>query len=154
MMWRATPPFRADHVGSLLRPQVLKDARAQRERGEITDQQLTEIEDRAIRDVIAKQEGAGLQGISDGEFRRSFWHLDFLEQIGGVETYPAEQGLPFQGGTARIKGLKVSGKIQAGLHPMLEHFRFLKAAMLSRFPDFKPPAAVSQPARLSPVDHQ
>ncbi len=131
-MSRVTPPFRADHVGSLLRPQVLKDARAQRERGEITEQQLKEIEDRAIREVIARQEGAGLQGITDGEFRRSFWHLDFLEQLDGVETYPAEQGLPFQGGTARIKGLKVSGKIQAGLHPMVEHFKFLKAHVPSK----------------------
>jgi len=79
-MLRVTPPFRADHVGSLLRPQYLKDARAQRSRGEITRQQLREIEDRAIREVISKQESVGLEGITDGELRRSFWHLDFLER--------------------------------------------------------------------------
>ncbi|MBZ5632192.1 MAG: 5-methyltetrahydropteroyltriglutamate--homocysteine S-methyltransferase [Acidobacteriia bacterium] len=126
-MLRATPPFRADHVGSLLRPQFLKDARAQREAGEISAEQLQEVEDRAIREVIAKQESAGLQGITDGEFRRSFSHLDFLEQLDGVESYPAEQGLPFQSGLPRIKGIKVTAKINAGLHPMIEHFKFLKA---------------------------
>jgi methionine synthase II (cobalamin-independent) len=131
-MLRDAPPFRADHVGSLLRPQYLKDARARRERGEISVQQLTEIEDRAIREVIAKQEDVGLQGITDGEFRRSFWHLDFLEQLDGVESYPAEQTLLFQDGTARIKGIKVTGKIQAGLHPMIEHFKYLKANVPSK----------------------
>ena len=125
-MLRVTPPFRADHVGSLLRPQYLKDARAQRSRGEITPQQLREIEDRAVREVISKQESVGLEGITDGELRRSFWHLDFLEHLTGVECYPAEQGLAFKGGTARIKGMKVTGKIQAGVHPMIEDFKYLK----------------------------
>jgi methionine synthase II (cobalamin-independent) len=124
---RATPPFRADHVGSLLRPQYLKDARGRRERGEITPQQLRETEDRAIRELIAKEESVGLQSITDGEFRRAYWHLDFLEQFAGVETYPAGQGVQFKGGMARIKGIKVTGKIQAGPHPMIEHFKFLKA---------------------------
>jgi 5-methyltetrahydropteroyltriglutamate--homocysteine methyltransferase len=126
-MLRVTPPFRADHVGSLLRPQYLKDARVRRERGEITPQELRETEDRAIRDVIAKQESVGLQSVTDGEFRRAFWHLDFLEQLSGVETYPADQGVQFKGGMARVKGIQVTGKIQAGPRPMLEHFRFLKA---------------------------
>jgi 5-methyltetrahydropteroyltriglutamate--homocysteine methyltransferase len=124
---RATPPFRADHVGSLLRPQYLKDARGRRERGEITPQQLRETEDRAIRELIAKEESVGLQSITDGEFRRAYWHLDFLEQFAGVETYPAGQDVQFKGGMARIKGIKVTGKIQAGPHPMIEHFKFLKA---------------------------
>ena len=126
-MQRAHPPFRADHVGSLLRPQYLKDARARRDAGEISAAQLKEIEDRAIRELIARQESIGLESITDGELRRSFWHLDFLEQLAGVESYPAAQGLPFKGGTARIKGIKVTGRVQAGVHPMLEHFRFLKA---------------------------
>ena len=126
-MLRVTPPFRADHVGSLLRPQYLKDARAQRERGEITPQHLREIEDRAIRELIAKQESVGLQSITDGEFRRAFWHLDFLEQFGGVETYPAGQDVQFKGGMARIKGIKVTGKIQTSSHAMTEHFKFLQA---------------------------
>jgi 5-methyltetrahydropteroyltriglutamate--homocysteine methyltransferase len=126
-MLRAIPPFRADHVGSLLRPQYLKDARAQRERGEITASQLKEIEDRAIKELIAKEEAVGLQGITDGEFRRAFWHLDFMEGLEGVETYQAEKGIQFMGGITKPTGLKVTSKIKAGVHPMLEHFKFLKA---------------------------
>jgi len=126
-MLRATPPFRADHVGSLLRPQYLKEARAQRERGEITSLQLKETEDRAIRELIAKEESIGLEGITDGEFRRAFWHLDFLEEISGVESYAADQRIQFKGGQAKIKGIKVTSKIRAGLHTMIEHFKFLKA---------------------------
>ena len=126
-MLRAVPPFRADHVRSLLRPQPLKDARAQVSAGEIPAQQLRETEDRAIREVIAKQESIGLEGITDGEFRRTFWHLDFLEHLSGVESYQACQRLEFSGGPAKVKGIKVTSKIRAGLHPMIEHFKFLKA---------------------------
>jgi 5-methyltetrahydropteroyltriglutamate--homocysteine methyltransferase len=126
-MRRALPPFRADHVGSLLRPQHLREARAQRDSGEISALQLKEVEDRAIQDLIAKQDAIGLDGITDGEFRRAFWHLDFLEQLQGVESYPAGQSVQFKGGTAKVKGLKVKAKIQAGVHPMVDHFKFLKA---------------------------
>jgi 5-methyltetrahydropteroyltriglutamate--homocysteine methyltransferase len=75
---RNKPPFRADHVGSLLRPAALKKAREQRARGEISPPDLTELEDREIERIIRKQEEVGLQSITDGEFRRSWWHLDFL----------------------------------------------------------------------------
>ena len=78
-------PFRADHVGSLLRPGMLLQARAQRARKNITAGQLREIEDAAIRDVVKLQEDAGMHGVTDGELRRDYWHLDFLTQIGGVE---------------------------------------------------------------------
>jgi 5-methyltetrahydropteroyltriglutamate--homocysteine methyltransferase len=115
----------------LLRPRHLREARARCDSGEISAQQLKEIEDRAILDLIAKQEAIGLNGITDGEFRRGFWHLDFLEQLQGVESYPAGQSIQFQGGQAKIKGLKVTAKIEAGVHPgvhpMIEHFKFLKA---------------------------
>jgi methionine synthase II (cobalamin-independent) len=131
-MLRTIPPFRADHVSSLLRPQSLKDARAQCERGEIPAQELREIEDRAIREVIAKQESIGLEGITDGEFRRTFWHLDFLEHLSGVESYQAGQRLEFRGGQARVKGIKVTSKIRAGVHPMIEHFKYLKANVPSK----------------------
>ncbi len=77
MSQRTKPPFRADHVGSLLRPAALKKAREQRAKGEIAPAQLKEIEDREIERVISKQEEVGLQAITDGEFRRSWWHLDF-----------------------------------------------------------------------------
>ncbi|MGH9255230.1 MAG: 5-methyltetrahydropteroyltriglutamate--homocysteine S-methyltransferase [Vicinamibacterales bacterium] len=78
------PPFRADHVGSWLRPQRLKDARARFQRSEITREQLRAIEDDAIRDVVGKQEAIGLQSVTDGEFRRTFFHIDFLERLQGV----------------------------------------------------------------------
>lgn len=78
-------PFRADHVGSLLRPSKLQQARIQRLRKNITAEKLREIEDESIREVVKLQEDAGLQGVTDGELRRDYWHLDFLTQIGGVE---------------------------------------------------------------------
>ena len=83
---RIAPPFRADHVGSFLRPKFLLDVRDQRARGEITAEQLREVEDRAITDIVAFQQDAGLQSITDGEFRRTYFHIDFLEKIGGVKT--------------------------------------------------------------------
>jgi 5-methyltetrahydropteroyltriglutamate--homocysteine methyltransferase len=81
---RLNPPFRADQVGSLLRPQALKEARARFQRSEITKEQLRAIEDDAIRDVVKKQEAIGLQSITDGEFRRTFFHIDFLQKLAGV----------------------------------------------------------------------
>jgi 5-methyltetrahydropteroyltriglutamate--homocysteine methyltransferase len=83
-MPRLNPPYRADHVGSLLRPQHLKEARARCERGEISSDELRAIEDDAIRDVAKKQEAVGLQSITDGEFRRTFFHIDFLQKLAGV----------------------------------------------------------------------
>ena len=90
-MPRTKPPFRADHVGSLLRPAALKQARGKRERGEITAEELKTIEDREIETVIRKQEEAGLRSVTDGEFRRAFWNYDFLGQIDGVEAYLGER---------------------------------------------------------------
>ncbi len=87
------PPFRADHVGSMLRPQSLLDARAKRKNGEITVEQLREAEDAAITENIAVQESAGLEAITDGEFRRTFFHIDFLEQLKGVVV---KGGLPMK----------------------------------------------------------
>ncbi len=86
MSVRTRPPFRADHVGSFLRPQALLDARDRRKKGEITAAALREAEDAAIRDVVRFQEDLGLQGVTDGEFRRTYFHIDFLEQLAGVET--------------------------------------------------------------------
>ena len=78
------PPFRADHVGSFLRPQRLAEARDKHAAGELSAEGLREIEDACIREVAAKQEEVGLQGITDGEFRRTFFHVDFLERLEGV----------------------------------------------------------------------
>ncbi|MGB7856400.1 MAG: 5-methyltetrahydropteroyltriglutamate--homocysteine S-methyltransferase, partial [Pseudolabrys sp.] len=95
MSKRTEPPFRADHVGSLLRPAALKQAREQRAKGEITLVQLKEIENREIERVIKKQEGVGLQSITDGEFRRSWWHLDFLWGLNGIEKHIMDTGVAF-----------------------------------------------------------
>ncbi len=80
---RTNPPFRADHVGSLLRPPRLRDARAKAATGKISSDELRQIEDECIRDVVALQENAGLQVITDGEFRRTYWHFDFLSGFDG-----------------------------------------------------------------------
>lgn len=127
-MKRTKPPFRADHVGSLLRPAELKEARLQRKDGKITAEQLRAVEDRAIADVIRKQQDVGLQSITDGEFRRSWWHFDFLGGLDGVEYYTsAEKGIQFAGVQTRAEGVRVTGRIGYSGHPMVDHFRFLKA---------------------------
>ena len=86
MTSRTTPPFRADHVGSFLRPAFLLEARGQRARGEISAAQLRAVEDRAVTEIVRFQQDCGLRSITDGEFRRTYFHIDFLEQLGGVKT--------------------------------------------------------------------
>jgi 5-methyltetrahydropteroyltriglutamate--homocysteine methyltransferase len=127
MTQRTKPPFRADHVGSLLRPAALKAARERHAKGEISAAALREVEDREIEAIIKKQEAAGLQSISDGEFRRSWWHLDFLWGLDGVERHVMDSGIAFAAVTTRNEGTRVSGKLGFSGHPMLEHFKFLKA---------------------------
>jgi 5-methyltetrahydropteroyltriglutamate--homocysteine methyltransferase len=127
MMQRDTPPFRADHVGSLLRPPALKEARARHQSGEISAAELKSAEDRAIEDVIAQQAAAGLRSATDGEFRRSMWHFDFLERLDGCEPFTPEQGIAFKGVATKAKGVRVVGKLAFSGHPMLEHFRYLAA---------------------------
>jgi 5-methyltetrahydropteroyltriglutamate--homocysteine methyltransferase len=126
-MRRQKPPFRADHVGSLLRTGPIKDARAKRAKGEISDAQLREIEDREIPRMIKQQEAAGLQSITDGEERRAWWHLDFLEALDGTEAYDMPQGVQFHGVQTKPKGVRTVGKLGFSGHPMIEHFKFLKA---------------------------
>jgi 5-methyltetrahydropteroyltriglutamate--homocysteine methyltransferase len=124
---RKVPPFRADHVGSLLRTAPLKEARARRERGEITAAQLKEVEDHEIISIIGKQEAAGLKSITDGEFRRAFWNYDFLGHLDGVEAYLGERKIKFQGVNPKPMMLRVTGKLGSfSGHPMLEHFKFVK----------------------------
>jgi len=124
---RNSPPFRADHVGSLLRPPILKDARARHERGEISDGYLRTVEDAAIERAIARQAEIGLRSATDGEFRRAMWHFDFLEGLDGVESFRSDHGIAFKGGIeTQAKGLRVTGKIGFSTHPMLDHFRFLR----------------------------
>ena len=127
MTQRSRPRFRADHVGSLLRTAPLKEARARRERGEISDEALKAVEDREIAAVIRKQEEIGLKAVTDGEFRRAFWNYDFLGALDGVEAYLGERKISFQGKNPKPMMLRVTGKLGTfSGHPMLEHFKFVK----------------------------
>ena len=125
-MLNTKPPFRADMVGSLLRTKPLKEARAKHARGEIDAAALRSVEDEEIRKLIARQESTGLKGITDGEFRRAYWHFDFLEGLDGVEAIEADSGMNFKGGVGISKALRVDGRLGFSGHPMIDHFRFLK----------------------------
>jgi 5-methyltetrahydropteroyltriglutamate--homocysteine methyltransferase len=122
-----TTPYRADHVGSLLRPQALKEARAKRDRNEITAEALAAIEDREIERVIRKQEELGLKLATDGELRRTWWQFDFFRGLDGVEMYIADRGIQFHGVMTKSHALKIDAKVGFSGHPMIEHFKFLKA---------------------------
>jgi 5-methyltetrahydropteroyltriglutamate--homocysteine methyltransferase len=126
-MPRNSPPFRADVVGSLLRTAPLKEARAKREKGAITAAQLTEVEDREIEKIIEKQEQVGLKVATDGEFRRSWWHFDFYGQLDGAEIYELDHGIQFHGVQTKARSIRIKSKLGFSNHPMLEHFKFLKA---------------------------
>jgi 5-methyltetrahydropteroyltriglutamate--homocysteine methyltransferase len=133
-MQRARPPFRADHVGSLLRPPALKAARERHERGEIDAAKLKVVEDEEIRRAIRQQEEIGLAAITDGELRRAYWHFDFLQHLIGCEGYWMEPATEttrartaFQGAALKPWSVRVTGKLDfPDDHPHLEHFTFLK----------------------------
>ena len=120
-------PFRYDYVGSFLRPAALKQARADFEAGRISAEALKAAEDSAILDLVAKQKAAGYQVITDGEFRRSTWHLDFMWGFSGVGHKATEEGLPFHDEAARIDDTFLTGKLSVDSHPFVEHYKFVKA---------------------------
>jgi 5-methyltetrahydropteroyltriglutamate--homocysteine methyltransferase len=127
-MERRVPPFRADHVGSLLRTDALKAARGRHERGEIGAGDLRAIEDEEIVGLIRRQEAVGLRSITDGEFRRASWQTDFLVGLDGVESYFGERKFKFQGPQPRPILLRLKGRLgEFSGHPMIEHFRFVAA---------------------------
>jgi 5-methyltetrahydropteroyltriglutamate--homocysteine methyltransferase len=129
-MQRTKPAYRADHVGSLLRTAALKDAREKRARGELAADAFKAIEDREIEGVIGRQEAVGLKSVTDGEYRRISWNTDFLEQLDNVESYAGERKIRFStnGPQPRPILLRVIGKLGGYKpHPMIEHFKFLKA---------------------------
>jgi 5-methyltetrahydropteroyltriglutamate--homocysteine methyltransferase len=126
-MKRSRPPFRADHVGSILRSAPIKQARIRRDKGEISATDLKAVEDREIEKIIVKQEEIGLQLATDGEYRRAWWHFDFFSMLDGVELYELDHGIQFQGVQTKAQSIRIVGKLGFSNHPMLEHFRFLKA---------------------------
>jgi 5-methyltetrahydropteroyltriglutamate--homocysteine methyltransferase len=148
MTQRTTPPFRADHVGSLLRPKELHEARDKAKRGEMSAEALRAVQDKCIREAVAKQEAVGMQAITDGEFRRDWWHIDFIAGFDGVTL---DKGDAY--GEAKFKGteeqppfMKVSGKIRRTKPSMLDHFKFLKS-VAKKTPKFTMPSPAMLHAR-------
>jgi len=121
----ARAPYRADQVGSLLRPDSLKRARADKADGRMTDAELRAIEDREIERVVRRQETLGLEAVTDGEMRRSWWHFDFLGGLDGVDFRAGIKAIEFHGVTTKNENLYVSGRVGVTDVPMLEDFRYL-----------------------------
>jgi 5-methyltetrahydropteroyltriglutamate--homocysteine methyltransferase len=148
------PPFRADQVGSLLRPSVLKDASRRHAEGAIDAAELRAVEDREIARLVAKQQELGLCAVTDGELRRSWWHLDFLWGLDGIAEHHADFGTGFVGATPRTAGVRIDGKIGfSGDHPMLGHYRFLheRARAVPKLTIPSPSALLGRPL-LPPID--
>jgi 5-methyltetrahydropteroyltriglutamate--homocysteine methyltransferase len=136
---RTSPPFRADHVGSLLRPAKLHAARAERAAGKISAAQLRAVEDDAVREAVALQQQAGLQSVTDGEFRRATWHLDFVYQIGGISKVPGTMSSTFHNEQGDItytpEAIQVSRRLSMDATIFGDDFAFLQSAtrgLLSR----------------------
>lgn len=120
-------PFKYDYVGSFLRPAELKEARAKHEAGEISAEELKEVEDKCITELITKVKSLGYHVITDGEFRRQAWHLDFMWGFDGISHQKTQTGLPFHGEAALIDDTFLSGKVGLSAeHPFVDHFRFVK----------------------------
>lgn len=119
-------PFRYDYVGSFLRPESVKEAKKQFEEGKISKDQLDTVINDAIRDVVAKQKAAGYHVITDGEFRRTYWHLDFMWGFEGVAHKQSGSGVPFHAELAAVEDTYLVGKVKAKAHPFVEYFKFLK----------------------------
>src|ERR1700743_1901769 len=126
-MQRTKAPFRADEVGSLLRPPRLKEERAKTGKGKISAADLRKVEDMEIEKIVHKQASTGLKLATDGEFRRSWWHFDFLKSLTGCDLFHPDEGIQFAGVQTRHDAIRVIGKLDFPAdHPMLYHFRFLK----------------------------
>ena len=119
-------PFRYDHVGSFLRPAEVKNAREQFKAGQITAEQLKAVEDEEITKLVAKQKAAGFHAITDGEFRRAYWHLDFMWGFNGIKEIELDHGYFFHGEETTHGSVEVTGKISGENHPFVEHFKFIK----------------------------
>lgn len=150
MTLRAQPPFRADHVGSFLRPAYLLEAREKKAKGEISAAQLREVEDRAITEIVKFQADVGLQSITDGEFRRTYFHIDFLEQLGGVKTdIPVTIRKP--DGTEELAPpvIRVIDKVRHAKNIQLADFQYLKAQVAALgLPALTPKVTIPSPTML------
>jgi len=129
---KTSGPYRADQVGSLLRPAVVRKARAARAAGDISAEQLRTVEDEAIREVVARQQDVGLRAVTDGEIRRENWSLDFFSRLEGVKVEEMATAPAAHGSSAPVSNVlkvaRVIDRISLGDHPMIGHFRFLKSA--------------------------
>jgi 5-methyltetrahydropteroyltriglutamate--homocysteine methyltransferase len=139
-----TPPFRADHVGSLLRPPALLEARAAHAAGRVSDDELRAAEDDAIRSVVAMQEGVGLRAATDGEFRRASWHMDFIYQLGGVSRAQESLTVQFRNEAGTLEftpaALRVDGPIRLEHTIFAEPFRFLAGTVTTAVPKLTIPS--------------
>ena len=151
MSQRTKPPFRADHVGSLLRPEKLRSARAAKTRGDISDEQLRAAEDEAIRDAIKLQQDAGLTSITDGEFRRDSWHIDFLERFGNVAVIPSKIKARFQSEQGPVEytppTIQVVGKLTRPRPIFVDHFKFVRDAVRDK-PHLVPKITIPSPSTM------
>ena len=131
---RTRPPFRADHVGSLLRPVELREARAAHKAGKLTAAELRAVENRCIQAAIRKQEDIGLRAATDGEYRRAYWHYDFVAGLGGVELYEPEEKIQFKGNVPLPHALRVTGPIRWNKPVMVDDWRFVAANVRTAIP--------------------
>jgi 5-methyltetrahydropteroyltriglutamate--homocysteine methyltransferase len=146
---RTSPPFRADHVGSLLRPPELLKAREEFAAGRIAPDELRAAEDAAIRDVVNMQRGVGLQSATDGEFRRASWHMDFIHQLGGIEKAPSDLKVRFRNEQGELEytpaALHVAERVHLD-HPIFaQDFEFLKSAV---DPEVTPKLTIPSPSMV------
>ena len=150
----STPPFRADIVGSFLRPAELAEARRRFASGQIDADALRIAEETAIAELVVREADAGLKLATDGEFRRSWWHFDFFGLLDGVEIVELDHGIQFQGVQTKPRGIEVTGKIGfSDSHPFLDHFRSLKSLLertTGAVPKFSIPAPTVLDFRLEP----
>jgi 5-methyltetrahydropteroyltriglutamate--homocysteine methyltransferase len=144
MSSRSTPPYRADHVGSLLRPPALLQAREDHANGKIDDAELRAIEDDAIRDAVKLQEDVGLQSATDGEFRRATWHMDFIYQLGGISKTPGQLKVKFHNADGDIEwtpaAMHVDSKVTLEKPIFADHFQFLQECVTTATPKLTIPS--------------
>ena len=149
MTTRTTPPFRADHVGSFLRPKYLLDARERKARGEITAEQLREVEDKAIAEIVKFQDDVGLQSVTDGEFRRTYFHIDFLEQLGGVQCDPPTLVRKPDGSEELAPPvMRVTGPVRHAKDIQRADFEYLRDQVLGLAPGATPKVTIPSPTML------